>query len=158
MNRQRGCVRMGFPSTGMMVFLAAGVCMGCGPQTGNVSGTITYKGKPLPVGSVTFVNASKEPVGTAAVRDGYYSLTRTPVGPVTILVTTPPVPSRRNVPPPPPPRGKMSPKGQSLPEFSVESQKAPPPITIPDKYANANESGLTFTVQPGDQEHNIDLP
>jgi hypothetical protein len=141
-----------------VVLLTAMVGAGCGTKTGNVSGTVTYKGERLPTGSVTFVDAGKQPVGTSAIQDGKYSIGRVPVGPVTILVSTPPLPNARNVPPPPPPRNKMPPKGQGTPEFSLEKQKLPPPIVVSGKYANPEESDLTYTVQPGDQVHNIPLP
>jgi hypothetical protein len=114
MNRQRGCVRTDFASTGMMLLLAAVVCMGCGVKTGDVSGTVTYQGKRLSTGSVTFVNAGKEPVGTSAIQDGHDTLSRVPVGPVTILVTTPPVPSRKRSPAPTAPRQNTT-QGPSAP-------------------------------------------
>jgi hypothetical protein len=69
-----------------------------------------------------------------------YSLTRAPAGTVTTIVSTPPRPNRGNVPPPP--RGKPPPE-------------ATPQVQLPTRYADHDGSGLTYTVQPGEQEHDV---
>lgn len=139
-----------------MMTAAALACLGCGVKTGDVSGTVTYKGKLLPTGAVTFLDANKQPVGSSPIRDGNYSVSKVPVGTITILVTTPPLPTQRNVPRPPPPRGKPLPKDQPLPEFNPDKQPVAT-ITVPTKYSDPEKSGLAYTARPGSQTHKIEL-
>jgi hypothetical protein len=117
------------------------LCMlsGCGAGGGSVSGTITYQGKPLPTGAVTFSGGENGSVTVSSpITDGKYAMTEVPVGPVKISVTTPP-PS----PPPPPGTPAAAPATETIP--------------IPQKYAFADQSGLTYTVKSGAQTYDIKL-
>jgi hypothetical protein len=134
-----------FKAAGLLAALA---CVGCQGPTGDVSGTVTYLGAPLPVGSITFLDAGKNPVGTAAICNGKYTLRNLPVGTVTIIIMTPPAPNLDNMPPAPPPRA---------PKAALSSLEVTPRPDVPDRYADPNASGLTYTVQPGAQQHNVPL-
>jgi hypothetical protein len=75
-----------------LVLPAILICLGCGGKgpTGDISGKVTYLDKPLPSGSVTFLDAGGKAVGSSPISsDGSYSAGGVPVGPVKILVTTP---------------------------------------------------------------------
>jgi hypothetical protein len=142
-----------------LVLLASLAILGCGDKKGEVSGTVTYKGKPVPLGTVTFVNVNKETVGTAAISDGKYLMTKVPVGPVKILVTTPlqrqivklnlPSSLKKAIA-----EGKLKDKG---PPTDLGKQPMAPAMTLPAKYGKTEETDLTFTVEPGSQEHPIEL-
>ena len=47
---------------------------GSGPKRQKVSGTVTYKGVPIPNGSVTFLNGQKIAVGGAPIKDGVFEI------------------------------------------------------------------------------------
>lgn len=115
--------------------------VGCGGKA-TVTGQVTYRGNPLPSGSVNFFDANKNIVGTATIANGSYSMANVPPGPVKISVTTPLVrPADRRHPPP-----KDMPGGQLAPS-----------VPIPITYGNPEQSGLAYEVQPGTQEHKIEL-
>jgi hypothetical protein len=52
---------------------------GCGRKTGEVSGTVTFKGKPLPAGKIVFSDG-KGRTGTGNIVDGQYTVAGAPVG------------------------------------------------------------------------------
>lgn len=116
--------------------------LGCGGKKASVSGEVTYRGKPLPSGNVSFFDAKKEIVGTATISNGKYSLASVPAGSMKITVTTPLIPpvDRRHPPPKDMPGGQLAPS-----------------VPIPPRYANPENSGLTYEVQPGEQQHKIEL-
>jgi hypothetical protein len=114
--------------------------LGCGgnKNEGQVSGAVTYQGKPLPIGTVSFLDSNNQPLASAAINDGSYAIpAKVPVGPVKVIVTTP---------------GRAS--GRIGKKKSGESVTV---ISIPAKYGSADSSGLTYTVKPGAQTHDIDL-
>lgn len=63
--------------------LTLGVTCGCrepGPPRYRISGTVTYQGKPVPIGSVLFQpdpgQNNSGPVGSATIKDGVYDTQR----------------------------------------------------------------------------------
>ncbi len=61
--------------------LAAVGCGSSGPTMGRVSGTVTYKGKPLEKGTVTFLSTDGErPNATGPIQAGSYTLQTTEPG------------------------------------------------------------------------------
>lgn len=128
---------------GVVLSVFALIVAGCGKRMGEVAGTVSYQGKALPSGQVTFFSADKQVVGGASITEGKYKVPQVPPGSVKITVTTPPPINQmanRNAPP--------RPEGMPPP---LES------IAIPPKYGNPDQSGLTYEVKPGSQEHPIDL-
>src|SRR6516225_11360893 len=135
--------------------LVALMLAGCSPPTATVSGTVTYKNKPLPGGSVTFVT----PTGTAqgAINsEGAYTAENVPVGNAKVTVyysSGPKMPFGGNV------------KGVAPKDASPEAQKAVqgpkasgPTINIPTKYGDPESSGLTVVVTSGkNSPYNIEL-
>lgn len=128
---------------GLALVLVVGVVAGCGGgRKGEVSGTISYQGKPLPSGEITFFNNDKQIVGGASIRDGKYKASSLPPGPVKITVNT------------------------SGPDTSVDKKAVPQSegkpisaasIDIPPRYSTPDQSDLTYEVKPGVQEHPIEL-
>jgi hypothetical protein len=101
---------------------------GCGgtgrPDRTTVSGSVTYKGRPLHNAIVRFVSAADpfNASGGAIGADGSYQFGDVPIGPAKIYVDT-----------------------SAMSEFGPKSV-----IEIPEKYADAETSGLTYDVKPGE--------
>jgi hypothetical protein len=122
---------------------------GCGPGKASVGGKVTYKGKPLAMGTV-FMSGSDGVAVTAAINaDGTYRIDSM-------------VPGLTKV-------GVSSPKPVS-PQIVAQARKgrppapnAPPPqdaanwFEVPEKYVDPRTSELTVTLKPGDNVHNIEL-
>jgi len=125
--------------------LAALAVTGCG-GAGSVSGQVKYDGKPLPAGKISFLSqAGEKPVRMVDITDGKYTVTNLPAGPAQITVQTIPPPTVGGGPQGP---NIIPPSGGTPPDKYVQ---------IPAKYANAEQSGLTYEVKGGSQTHDIDL-
>src|SRR5262245_28811409 len=63
------------------------ILVGCSPGIGNVSGKVTYKGKPVPGGLVTFrpADPAKNSITVELDAEGRYSTTL-PAGEVTVII------------------------------------------------------------------------
>ena len=123
--------------------LAIGLLAGCngGSRLGEVSGTVTYDGKPLEHGSIAFVPLDGNgPSGGGAITDGKYKAEKVPVGATKVRIRGALI------------TGKM--------EMSYDSNR-PPPITstelLPAKYSDANTTELRYDVQPGSQTKDFEL-
>ena len=146
----------------LLVALAA-LNSGCGgPQTAPLSGKVTYKGKPLTVGTVT-VWADGDRYGVGAIgNDGSYTIPDAPVGTVKIAVSVPDFGGGVQKKP-----GEKRPrdddKDKSAPDLQrgktggKDEDTGPPAVLIPAKYADPNTSGLTGVVSPNAPVHNIDI-
>jgi hypothetical protein len=77
-------LRAGF----LVLLLLALLTIGCGSKTGTLSGKVTYQGKALTGGFVTFISEGPEAktLSCGIQKDGSYSLSGVPVGPVKITV------------------------------------------------------------------------
>lgn len=113
---------------------------GCGSGDGStkVTGQVTYKGTPLPMGVINFFPGDGgRPIGQAITSDGQYTA-ELPAGNYTVVVlaSNPPVP----------PGWK---EGDPLPK---------PPVTVPAKYGLPTSSPLQVTI-PAERsfEHNVSL-
>jgi len=125
-----------FPPALLAVFLA-----GCGSDMASVSGTVTYDGKPLDTGTVGFFPVGPGPAGYGSIQpDGSFRI-RTgqqaglPPGEyrITVQATGP------------------------IPEPTPENLEPVPESIIPERYGNPDQSGLTFTVEPGSNQVPIAL-
>ena len=127
---------------------------GCdsGPPTAPVHGTITYKGKPVTTGTITFYPAEggRPAVGDIG-SDGSYTLSRTVPGDNVILgdykVAIEATESSATAPPPTSLADELSSGPASTP---------PPKQLVPAKYSTIESSELTATVTEGD--NTIDFP
>ncbi len=125
-----------------------------------VSGKVLFKGKPLPGGRVTFA-AIKDGFASSAPIDenGNYKL-NAPIGEVLISVD-----NRMFQPKGAGGKGKGSAQTPGpehhpkRPDSQVEAEptKGRRYVPIPTRYANCDTSGLTYTVQPEPQTHDIEL-
>jgi hypothetical protein len=127
---------------------------GCGGGKGTVSGEVTYNGKPIPWGRITFVSqVGNQTVHSTPIIKGKYTIANCPVGLVKISIESIPAKAvdTSKIPP-------------MMLERSKEAHRPEPPpdvigqhLQIPLKYANPDMSGLEHTVEPGEKEHNIAL-
>jgi hypothetical protein len=126
--------------------LLAAVATGCSEnKTGNVSGIVTFQGKPMPGGYIFFTNVASE--GSVIAQksggigeDGAYSVAKVPIGDVKITLQEP--------------AGALE---ANLPAKGGMPRRAPPPVTLPPQYKSVEQTDLKYTVTPGDQKHDIEL-
>jgi hypothetical protein len=115
--------------------------LGCGKYTpaGEVSGQVTFKGKPVAEGLVSFMNAEAGTGGEGRITNGTYSLAA-PLQPGEYKVTVMPLVVRQQ-------------DGGRGPEVGVEK----PAPDIPNKYRTIGTTDLKASVKPGKNEVNFDL-
>ena len=129
-------------------------------QHEEVSGRVLFKGNPLPGGRVTFAAleggfASSQPID----ENGNYKI-NAPIGDVLISVDNrmfqPKGAAGKGKRPTQTPGPDQHPK---RPDSQVEAEptKGRRYVPIPVRYANCDTSGLTYTVKPGPQTHDIEL-
>jgi hypothetical protein len=152
---------------GLLALAALLGAAGC-TSYGEVSGKVTYKGKSLKGGSITFTIPGKGSVAAQIAEDGSYTVAQVPAGEARIAVET------KSVGPPAKAPGPMAfmrgppkmtpPKESDLPKDAHAPMSTAPPkadlkryVPIPDQYGDPEKSGLTFKVTGGAQTHDIDL-
>lgn len=144
---------------GLAVFVG---CSGGGTfPTGEVSGTIKYKGEPISLGKITFISTDGTGhFGTGIINDGSYTA-RAPVGLCKIELQ---IQSDENKYAIPPQQMKMiKAKMKAMKEQGKNVPDEPPQATkrmthdLPDKYKFADKSGLEFKVEKGKQTKEWDL-
>jgi hypothetical protein len=126
--------------------------VGCGDnphsvEHAEVSGKVMFKGKPLPGGQVTFAAVKGGFASSGIIDDnGNYQI-KAPVGDVQISVTN-----------------RMlrfgGAKAQAHPKKAASGEGQLPKgkwVAIPPSYEDPQTSGLTYTVKPGPQTHDIEL-
>jgi hypothetical protein len=123
----------------VLTLLAAG----CGPQFGDVSGTVRYKGEPLKTGTITFYDQANGVASSAIQADGTYAVRKVRAGPAKIAVAMPTEISF------------LRPGGSVAGLAPAPALPAAP--SFPPKYQDPEQSGLTFEVQPGAQEFEVRL-
>src|SRR5580765_8347832 len=74
------------PALGVFLLLAA---PGCGPAAADVSGTVTYKGKPVRSGTVMLLGESGTPLYADLNDAGAFTFSAVPVGKVRMTVSSP---------------------------------------------------------------------
>lgn len=126
--------------------LLLAVAVGCGGnKTGDVSGIVTFQGKPMPGGFINFYTVTADgritnQKSSLIGDDGTYSVTKVPIGDVKITVQAPPGALQEN----------MTEKG-GMPK------RLPPPVNLPLQYQSVEQTDLKYTVTPGKQTHDIEL-
>jgi hypothetical protein len=136
---------------GALLLLAA-AAGGCHKSTATLSGTVTYRGRPVTSGEVVFLSEG----GTASAHapigpDGRYTVTGVPVGPVKVAVDNPP-PSWYAT-------GQRLPAAlASDPEVREAREQAAHYVPTPPRYRDPNHSGLSHTVERGSRSYDIALP
>lgn len=124
---------------------------GCGgPFTAAVSGRVTYKGNPLPGGTVTFIHPDGRTGYATIQEDGSYNIPAAPGGDVKCIVTTQkPIPAL--------PKGVAA----KLPGGGSKGSDPVYPtgkyVPIPAKYGDPQTSGLAYTIHRGSNTIDITL-
>lgn len=118
---------------------------GCGPVTAEVSGKVTFQGRPITSGSVILYCPDKRIVRGVIGPDGSYSISNVPVGEAAVAV---------RLPQPPAPKGGPSVR---LPDDESVPQVPPGFAAIPTRYGVPEESGLAVRVSGGRVIYDIEL-
>lgn len=123
----------------IVLFVCSGAA-GCGKPPATVSGTVTYRGKPVTAGSVLFYGPDKQIARGVIGSDGRYSVPNVPRGTCAVTVQTPPRP----------PEGLQL-KQQLPPIHGGPTLPKPEPAdpvraAFPARYALPDESGLSAVV------------
>ncbi len=147
MARRRPCV--GIACLVALLGLFAG---GCESKTSTVAGKVTYQGKPVAGGSVIVYCADKQIARGSIGADGTYTIPNVPFGSGTVTVQAPArVPDglriQQNTPP-------QSPGGPIPPTVEADDKRR---VSIPQRYALPEESGLSVVVDRGQVTYDIDL-
>jgi hypothetical protein len=142
----------------MVVAVSLGGCSGP-PPTGEISGTVTYDGKPVPGGGVSVMNDNGD-TAACEIKNGAYRLVA-PVGRVKVAIVggdkTDSVPGAQNVEKYFEERKKAREKLEK--DFKEGKIKELPkePMRVARKYGDLNRSGLNLDVKPGKQTHDFPL-
>jgi hypothetical protein len=134
----------GFPAGRLLLGLAVLLALtlsGCG-GTGEVSGIVRFKGKPLPTGRITFTSqADRNATAFAWIgQDGSYKVSKCPAGRVNITVQT-----------------AVPHSGHKYQGTKPGSGAGPTTVTIPARYTDPTTTSLDYVVNGGQQTHDIDL-
>lgn len=135
------------------------VLAGCSGN-GEVSGKVTYQGRPVPWGRITFLSdVGDHVVKSTAITDGRYTLADFPAGPAVISVETfPPAPAPGAAPPRTGPvtagATGIRPPENGNPFAAPSGDKY---VWVPPQFANPDKSGLKYVVSAGKQDHPVDL-
>lgn len=118
--------------------LLVSLIAGCGgaPETGKLTGQVTFRGQVLDHGMISFYPSRGRPIGVPIQSDGTY---RVDLPPDTygVIVMAPP----------------------KLPEGFREGDPLPPPDPnpLPTKYSRRETSGLTAQVVAGNEPQTVDI-
>ena len=139
--------------------LALLLLAGCGRGRGDVEGEVTYKGEPVDYGQITFASeVGRHEVKISYIVRGKYKIEAFPAGPAKISVVSykPPTKEQLEKTTKDPNLGT---EAQIPPELkkAVTEGKPLKHVKIPSRYADAEKSELTYTVEKGDQTKNFDL-
>ncbi len=129
--------------------------VGCGRSKGTLSGKVTYRGAPLPGGSITIVPEKGNAAQTVSGKiesNGTYSVSNVPVGAVkvSIRVSEPTPFAEARIPP-----SEMAAKGNEA--VKPRANPAQPTVRLPLEYSDPEKSGLRYTINGGSQTQDIDL-
>jgi hypothetical protein len=137
---------------------------GCGPGHGRVTGTVTYRGKPVVVGTVLIVGSDGIPAYGNVGEDGTYVIARVPTGAAQVAVNSlDPVVAARWKDRKAGLRGALLPPRVKDKKVVLPQPEPPPPgdrkgwFPIPEQYGNPRTSGLTCDVKRGANTCNLEL-
>jgi hypothetical protein len=139
-----------------LVALAAGCGGGTTPRA-VVKGKVTFGAGPVSKGQISFFSVSDPAsVGTGEIVDGNYEVKDAPVGEVKITVVSAMTAIGAGMRPVPRPKDVGGMPSDMAPEDDAKHPggRGTP---VPDKYKDFATTDLTYTVQRGEQEHNIPL-
>ena len=143
--------------------LAAG-CGGGSKST--VSGTVKFRGSPLPNANIIFMNSQKTSFPGHTDEEGNYTITSIPTGEYRIFFQEPPAPPRGGGKGPVAGRagspGMGPPKGTDMPEmnraYDLASKTGAKTVELPSEYYSYDTTKLTFQVKKSTETYPIDIP
>ena len=122
---------------------------GCGSGTADVSGKVTFQGKPVVYGTVVVIGADGASKSATIEPDGSYRVSGVALGTAKVAVSSPPPPGSELA------KKLTRPKDDAPDKPPLESQ-APASeevirnwVAIPDKYSDPNKSEITADVKSG---------
>lgn len=136
--------------TGLSLALSFMLTLGCGedapPELAEVTGKVTYKGKPVPGGMIVFLSEDGKRFVSPIKRDGSFSL-KSPLGPVKAAVVT------------------RQPSGDGMNDNERPAVREVPPLppgtdpkSLPPKnYERFETSGLSYEVTQSGQTIDVTL-
>jgi len=136
----------------LVVILAGGLATGCGASPAEVTGRITYKGRPVQVGWVLILGADGAPHYGTLGPDGRYAVAGVRSGPVRLAVASPSPEASTEL---------THKKEAALRKWKGTTAPAPAAASdwfpLPDRYGDPNRSGLTKELRPGANVIDLDL-
>lgn len=111
------------------------VALGCGPSTGDVTGTVTYKKKPVRLGNVMLLPDKGSPTYADLKDDGTFTASKLPFGSYRVTVTSPD------------PARPVMVKGESV--AKPKGPADPRWFALPANASDPEKSGLRFEVTRG---------
>jgi hypothetical protein len=136
---------------GALLVLAA-AAGGCGRSTATLSGTVTYRGRPVTSGEVVFLAADGRAAAHAPIDpDGRYTVQGVPPGEARVAVDNAPPSWYATF-------SRLPATLANDPEVREARAQAARYVPTPPRYRDPNQSGLTHTVEKGSQTYDIALP
>ena len=139
----------------VVLAVVALVPSGCGAEKGAVFGTVTYKGKAVSSGQISFMPRTGIPVTAEIQPDGTYRVIDVPVGTALVTVIRLPdnyvEPAKAKKPTNPPVR---PPAGDPAKD---QGKADAPATTLPVKYADTSTTDLKCEVQSGETKYDVPL-
>ena len=128
------------------------VMVGCGPGQGDVSGTVSYKGRNLVYGSVMLIGSDGIPKYSEIKADGSYAFAELPVGDYRVGI---------NSSDPLAPMGSRDGETKSSARSKEEEQQLAALKTkwvpLPLNYGDPKSSNLTLSIAGAKGKHDIEL-
>ena len=149
-----------------LIVLVAGLATGCGKNQNEISGTVTFGDKPLPLGTIAFFNEETGRSISSTVSDGRFTLTRVPIGEkIKVVVSTADqfqevkdieqkIQASKPILPPDAPK---PPEQESVPEELVKKMQDMKArlLVLPERYQSVETTPLVFAIKTGKQELTI---
>jgi hypothetical protein len=123
---------------------------GCGGDTTDVSGKVTYMGKPVMFGTVQVIGSDGVPKSGPIQPDGTFRVSGVKLGPAKVMVSSPPPPGSAAAAPKG--RGARDPDDDRRPadaDTPVSPEVAQGWFPIPEKYAHPDKTDLSMDIRAG---------
>jgi hypothetical protein len=137
------------------------LALGCEAKNPNaparVSGEVTYNGKPLPGGTITFYTDGAGTYPVAIGKDGTYEATGLPAGDLAVSVATESAKGHTAGSSYSDRHGHKMELSPAPPGFQQQQEAQSEYVSIPKKYANPKTSGLSTTLEPGRNTKSFEL-
>jgi hypothetical protein len=149
--------RLGLVLAGLCGILLAPAGCNQNPQItgGKLSGTVTYKGAPLPGGEIRLLSPSdpNKSQGGPIRADGTYEVLNAPLGQVKVLIDTEMIKSHPALMADKVKPGAGNPKVEMNALYGGQLKY----VQIPDRYRDAGRTPLTATVEKGSSKKDFNL-